>query len=269
MYHMKNDHAIFDRNRLRLHRNRARLADAGFLLAEMAERLADRLSDIKRTFPIALDLGAHGGELAAILKGRGGIETLVQSDISAVQMAQAKNIRVVCDEELLPFADDSFDLVLSVGSLHWVNDLPGTLIQIRRALKPGGLFMAMLPGGETLKELRVSFEAAEQEISGGISPRISPFVDVRDAGSLLQRAGFAEPVTDSEMITVAYEHPLKLVKDLRTMGESNAMAASKKGFMPCSLMMTAMDYYLRHFMNDDERVTASFELVTLTGWKSD
>src|SRR5262249_53674795 len=150
----------------------------------------ERLEDITRSFPLALDLGSHDGLVARALAGRGGVQTLVQADSSAAMLGQAGGTCVVADEEFLPFADDSFDAVFSVGALHWANDLPGALIQIRRALKSDGLFLAMLPGGRTLMELRDSFEQAEMELRGGISPRISPFVDVRDSGSLLQRAGF-------------------------------------------------------------------------------
>jgi len=258
------DHLIFNRNRVRQHRDRAD-AKGDFLLKEIAARLADRLGDMTRKFPQALDLGAHNGLLAEYIKGKNGIEMLVQSDLSAKMIAQAKGWRLVADEELLPFAENSFDLVISAGSLHWVNDVPGTLIQINRALKPGGLFLAMLPGGGTLKELRQSFEQTEMNASGGISPRISPFIDVRDGGSLLQRAGFELP--DSETLTVYYEHPLKLLHDLRHMGETNALLKSRKGFTPCSLMMLMVDYYLRQFSDAHGRIPATFELVTLTGVK--
>ena len=298
---MNQAYQIFDRLRVRRHRDRAANAssDYTFLLREMAQRLADRLPDIKRSFPVALDLGAHNGLLAEYVKGAGGIETLVQADLSEQMIrsipsplggglgwgrAEAPSAqcpppnlppngggvyKLVADEELLPFAPQSFDLVMSAGSLHWVNDVPGTLIQIHRILKPGGLFLAILPGGETLKELRQSFEKTEIESSGGLSPRISPFIDVKDAGSLLQRAGFAEPVTDSEILTVAYADPLKLLHDLRGMGETNAMLASSKRFTKRSLILSALDYYRDHFSDAHKRVSATFEFVTLTAWKSD
>ena len=183
---MADSHFIFDRRRVRRHRDRA-AAHAGehdFLLQAMAERIADRLADFGRVFPLALDLGAHHGVLAEHLQGKG-VKTLVQSDVSARMIGRTKDYACVADEEFLPFAANSFDLVVSAGSLHWVNDLPGALIQIRQVLKPGGLLLAMLPGGETLKELRRSFEQAELAASGGISPRISPFVDVRSAAGLV------------------------------------------------------------------------------------
>jgi NADH dehydrogenase [ubiquinone] 1 alpha subcomplex assembly factor 5 len=260
---------IFNRRRLASHRARASAQPqeaADFLLREMAERLADRLSDIRREFPVALDLGAHHGVLADLVQERGGIKTLVQCDLSADMVSRAPGLRVVADEEFLPFGENSFDLIMSVGALHWVNDLPGALIQIQRALKPDGLFLAVLPGGETLKELRESLEQAEMKITGGISPRISPFIDVQAAGSLLQRAGFALPVVDSDSVTVSYPDPLKLMQDLRNMGETNALAAGAKGFTRRDVLFSAMEYYEQHHAHEG-RLPATFELITLTGWK--
>jgi NADH dehydrogenase [ubiquinone] 1 alpha subcomplex assembly factor 5 len=260
---------IFDRKRLCSHRNRAatNFAEYDFLFREMAERLCDRLSCVKRKFPVALDLGAHTGILAEILGERGGIESLVQMEISESLLRRANGARVVADEELLPFAENSFDLVISMGALHWVNDLAGTLIQIQRILKPNGLFLAVVFGAQTLKELRAAFEKAEMQSRGGLSPRISPFIDVQAGGSLLQRAGFALPVIDSEILNVEYKHPLKLMRELRGMGESNCLNESEKSFTPCSLIMLAADNYLREFSNEEGRINASFELITLTGWK--
>jgi len=229
---MTHNHLIFNRIRVRSHRDHAAatFAHSDFLFRECAVRLADRLPDINRTFPMALDLGAHNGLLAEYMRGLNGIEHVVQADVSRTMITQAKGLRVVADEEFLPFAPASFDLVLSVFSLHWINDLPGTLIQINRILKPGGLLMMMVPGGETLKELRQSFEQAELAETGGMSPRISPFVDARAGGSLLQRAGFTLPVADSEIVTIHYENPMKLLDDLHACGETNALMTSHKGF---------------------------------------
>jgi len=261
---------IFNRGLIKNNRSRAavRFEKHDFLFREMASRVTERLEYIKRDFPIALDLGAKNGIVAEILAGRGGIKTLVQSEFSEKLLANAGGARVVASEEFLPFADNSFDLVLSVGALHSVNDLTGTLIQIRRILKPDGLFIGMIFGGQTLRELRASFETAEIEQKGGISPRVAPFVDVRDGGSLLQRAGFVLPVVDSEILNVEYTHPLKLMHDLRGMGEGNFMVERSKKFTPCSMLMQVVDNYLRDFSNQNGRVDASFELVTLTGWKA-
>lgn len=266
---MSNDPHIFDRGRVARHRKRASAGFAAFdfLAREMAERLCERLEDVTRRFPVALDLGAHHGVMGEVLAGRGGVEQLVQTDLSEGFLKQARGLRVVADEEFLPFADNSFDLVISAGSLHWVNDLPGTLVQVRRVLKPDGLFLAMMPGGRTLMELRQAFELAEAEISGGMSPRVSPFIEVRDAGALLQRAGFALPVADSEILEVRYDHPLKLLRDLRGMGQANALRHGRKHFTARRVLFSAMERYVREHTGQDGRVPASFELVTLTAWK--
>jgi len=260
---------IFNRQRLIKHRIRAAASFSAhdFLFREMAVSLCERLNYIKKSFPLALDMGAHNGFIAEILQNRGGIEKLIQSGVSEKLLRNAANNVLVADEELLPFAENSFDLVISVGSLHWVNDFAGTLVQIQKSLKPDGLFLAIFFGGQTLKELRASFEKAEMQVRGGVSPRISPFIDVQTGGSLLQRAGFALPVVDSEILNVEYTHPLKLMKELRGMGESNCLYDSEKSFTPCSLMMLAVDNYLRDFSNEEGRINASFELITLTGWK--
>lgn len=264
---------IFDRKRLVKHRLRAaaNFSEYDFLFREMGIRLSDRLEYINRDFPLALDLGGRGGILAEMLKGRRNIGDLIEMHGSEGLLCDAQkkshNMGVVADEELLPFAENKFDLVMSVGALHWVNDLAGALIQIQRILKPDGLFLAVFFGGQTLHELRASFEKAEIECRGGVSPRISPFIDVQTGGSLLQRAGFALPVVDSEIVNVEYDHPLKFMKELRYMGETNCLITSEKNFTPCSLMMSAVDHYLRDFSNNDNRINASFELITLTGWK--
>ena len=261
---------LFNRSRVRQHRQRAAKSfnQYDFLLRELAARMADRLPDIKRQFPIVLELGAHNGLLADYLGNEAGIQTLIQTDLSHTLITDAPGLRVVADEELIPFAHESIDLVMSIFSLHWINDLPGSLAQIFRCLKPGGLFLAMLPGGETLKELRESFEQAEMRVTGGISPRISPFVDVKDAGALLQRAGFTLPVTDSEMLTVSYETPLKLLEDLRGMGESNALFTSLPHFTRRNVLFSALDDYQRNY-TENKRIPATFEVVTMTAWKPD
>jgi len=262
---------IFNRTRLRHHRDRASasIAHADFLFRECAQLLADRLPDIKRHFPTVLDLGCHHGYLRDYISSLNGIEWIVQADISARMVSHAKGARLVCDEEFLPFADASFDLVTSVFSLQWINDLPGTLIQINRMLKPGGLMMVMLPGGQTLKELRQSLEHAELDLTGGLSPRISPFVDTRDGAGLLQRAGFTSPVADSEVLTIHYDSPQNLIDDLRSSGETNNLLASHTGGLCRSIFDAAMDYYQEHFAHANGKVNASCEVVTLTGWKKD
>ncbi len=265
---MSESMTIFNRRAHRRHRDRAaeNLGDYDFLLAEVGERLADRLDDVKRTFPLALDLGCHTGGLGRLLGGRGGIETLIQSDLSFAMARRAAGLRLAADEEALPFATASLDLVLGNLSLHWVNDLPGALLQIRRALKPDGLFLAAMLGGETLKELRHAFCEAEMAEEGGISPRLSPLAGVRDLGYLLSRAGFALPVVDADTITVSYADPLKLMRDLRGMGESNAVTARRKSFSRRRTIMATAEKYRDTFADGAGRMPATFQVLYLTAW---
>jgi SAM-dependent methyltransferase len=267
------DVTIFDRAQVRRQRDRAAqsLDTHDFLLAEVGERLADRLLDVTRRFPTALDLGCHAGALYRDLRGRSGIETLVQCDLSPALAGQAGErngtLALAVDEEALPFAGSSFDLVLSNLSLHWVNDLPGALVQIRHVLKADGLFIATLLGGETLWELRQCLLDAELAEEGGGGPRVSPFTDVRDAGALLQRAGFALPVVDVDTITVTYADPLRLLTDLRGMGETNAVAARRKSFTRRSTLLRALSLYQDRFRGADGRLPATFQVLTLTAWR--
>ena len=262
---------VFDRLAVRRHRDRAAAGFAAhdFLKREVAERLADRLADMTRGFPLALELGAHDGTLARALSGRGGIATLVQCDLSPVMLARGQGLRVAADEERLPFAAGAFDAVLSVLSLHWVNDLPGTLIQAWHALRPDGLFLAALFGLGTLIELRQAFAEAELSGEGGVSPRVSPFVELRDAAGLLQRAGFALPVADAETIDVTYADPLRLMAELRGMGEANAVVERRKRFTRRATLLAAAAAYRDRFARTDGRVPASFEVIWLTAWKPD
>jgi SAM-dependent methyltransferase len=262
---------VFDRRLVRRHRDRAaaHLDGHDFLFREVAEQLADRLDDVTRKFPLALDLGCHGGEIAAALRGRGGIETLVQCDLSAAMARRAAaNGRpaLVADEELLPFAPESFDLVISDLSLHWVNDLPGCLLQVRQCLKPDGLFLAAMLGGDTLYELRQSLMEAELAEAGGVSPRVSPFADLRDAGGLLQRAGFALPVIDGDRLTVSYADIVKLMHDLRGMGEGNAVRERTGRSMHPALAARADEIYRRRFGDAEGRLAATFQIIYLTAW---
>ena len=264
---------IFDRMTVRRHRNRAAKGFEGFnyLKSEVTERLLDRLDDIKKKFPQALDLGCHAGELGRQLQGRGGVSSLVQTDIS-YEMSRmpdqetGRRMVLVADEELLPFAENSFDLVLSSLALHWINDLPGTLAQIHRILKPDGLFLAAMLGGETLKELRHVLGEAEIDQEGGLTPRVSPFADGRDAGNLLQRAGFAMPVMDMETLTVSYGDPFKLLTDLRGMGEGNALYERRKSFSRRQTIADAAKRYVDYYADDDGRLPATFDILYLTAW---
>lgn len=255
---------IFNRALYRMRRSRAvaQWKQYDFLKREAEERLGECLADIKRTFPLALNLGCHSGGMLEILQGRGGIKTVIECDAVA-----AFHPQVVCDEEYLPFADNTFDLVMSALSLHHINDLPGTLIQIKRCLKPDGLFLAIVPGANTLRELRTSVVAAAAEHGFTLSPRVSPFVEIRDAGGLLMRAGFALPVADSDMLQVDYSDVFKLMRDLRGMGESNVLESQHKHFTSSRHLTAIAQHYHTYFGQADEAIPATFEFVTLTGWK--
>ncbi|WP_218191357.1 methyltransferase domain-containing protein [Enhydrobacter aerosaccus] len=259
---------VFDRSALRQRRDRAaRQWDRmSFLKREIAERLVERLDDVRRTFKRGLDLGCHGDEIAASLDGRATVRDLVRCDLGFAFARRIHGPAVVADEEALPFAPNSFDLVLSAMTLHWVNDLPGTLIQIRRCLEPDGLFLGAMLGGRTLWQLRQALAEAESEIESGLSPRISPFADLRDAAGLLQRAGFALPVADSEKIDVEYEHALALMRELSAMGEANLVSERRRGFSRRTTLLRAAEIYADRFTAPSGRVTASFEVLFLHGW---
>ncbi len=259
---------VFDRRAVRRHRDRAAPGFAGhdFLLAEVTTRLADRLDDVKREFRRALDLGAHVGMLRDKIEKRPGTENVVASDLSPAMARELGGAALAADEEALPFADGAFDLIVSGLSLHWVNDLPGALVQIRRALRPDGLFLGALLGGDTLVELRHALVEAESEVEGGVSPRVSPFVDVREGGALLQRTGFALPVVDSDTITVTWPDALALMRDLRGMGEANAVIERKKGFTRRETLFAAAARYQDRHGDPDGRIPATFQVIYLTGW---
>ena len=268
-------HHPFDRSLLRQRRNRAATAHDShdFLLAEVTDRLLDRLDDIKRPFAEILDLGCHSGQAGKLMAARPDTRLLIQSDLSQNLAGLARHSNslptIVADEEALPFADESFDLIFSALTLHNINDLPGTLVQANRCLRPDGVFLAAMFGGQTLVELKEVLMLAESETAGGVAPRVSPFADVRDLGNLLQRAGFALPVADSEIITVRYESPLKLFADLRGMGESSILhARSRKPLRRDTLMRMAELYQERHG-GDDGRIPVTFEIVNLTAWRPD
>lgn len=270
---------VFDRATVRRHRDRAAgsFSNYDFLMKEVAERLADRLDDVRRSFPVALDLGSHDGTLAQVLAERGDIETLVEADSSAAMLKAAGQRdstvpyrpRVAADEEMLPFADGSFDLVLSNLSLHWTNDLPGTLLQINHALKPDGLFLGTMLGGDTLCELRHALLTAEAELESGAGPRVSPFAQIQDGAELLQRAGFALPVNDVDTITVTYSNALKLMDDLRGMGESNAVVERRNAWTRRETLLHAAQVYEETYGDSEGRIPATFQVIFFTGWRPD
>ncbi|WP_372398010.1 methyltransferase domain-containing protein [Azospirillum sp. HJ39] len=262
---------VFDRALVRRRRDRAvaEFTDHSFLFEEIADRLADRLEDVLRPFPLALDVGCHDGAMGRALTGRKGIERLVACDLSPAFARAAHGPggpAVAADEEFLPFAPGSFDLAVSNLSLHWVNDLPGALVQIRQALKPDGFFCAAMLGGQTLIELRRCLYEAEMEVAGGISPRVSPFAEIKDAGGLLQRAGFALPVVDSDTITVTYSDAFALMRELRGMGETNAVLARRKVPATRGLLFDAARRYAELYAEPDGRIPVTFEVLYLAGW---
>lgn len=245
---------VFDRTQVRRQRLRAAASfeSHSFLFDWAMDQIADRLSIVRRTFPLCVRLGARGPSLNASAFG---IEK---------QFVTGRDL--VCEEDFLPFAPHSLDLVVSTLNLHTVNDLPGALLQIKQSLKPDGLFVAALLGGETLHELRACLSEAELELSGGITPRVAPFADKPQMGGLLQRAGFALPVVDSDIVTVTYDSIFALMKDLRLMGEGNAIAERSKAFTPRSLFFRAGELYAQKFAEPDGRIRASFEVIFLLGW---
>ena len=252
---------IFDRLLQRRRRSRAAAAPANFLLDHVAGELADRLSVVLRRFDLGIDLGTPGDAVRTALRRLGAVGMIVGADV----IARDKPF-VVADEEALPFRDASVDLVVSGLALHSANDLPGVLSQIRRALMPDGLFLAALLGGETLIELRQAFAEAESEIEGGASPRVAPFADLRQLGALLQRAGFALPVTDVERVTVRYSLAFDLMHELRRMGAANTLVARRRVPLRRTTVMQMADVYARSFADADGRIRATFDIMWLSGW---
>jgi len=262
------DHDIFDRSLLVRRRNRvaAGAASHDFLLARVAEDFAERLAAVHRRFPIVLDLGAHHGLIGRRLRRLPGVEMVIDAEAAPGLLAQCHGPRIRADEEALPFRAQSLDLVVSGLSLHLVNDLPGTLVQIRRALKPDGLLLAALLGGNTLFELRNAFLAAEEEMEGGASPRVAPFADVQDLGALLQRAKFALPVVDADTVVATYAAALAVMREVRAMGAANPLRARRRTPLRRATLARALEIYRQRYGLPDGRVPATFEILTLTGW---
>lgn len=265
---MPESHALFDASLLTARRNRAAGAATGhdFLLQRVADDLAERLSIVRRKFEVAADLGSHHGIVGRQIAVQPNVGRLISLDPAEMLLAQAPSPRVLASLEALPFAPASLDLAVSGLALHFVDDLPGALVQIRRALKPDGLLLASLLGGRTLAELREAWLAAEDEITGGASPRVAPFADVRDLGGLLQRAGFALPVADSDVVSVTYSDPIALMREIKAMGASNMLRDRRRVPVTRGLLMRAAEIYAERFGRADGRVAATFEILTLTAW---
>ena len=247
--------------RQRKRRAAASFRDAAFLHQRVVADLADRLEAIPRPFPLTLALGG-GGLFSDEVRRRPDLA----ARIGAVVEADIAGGAVHLDPEHLPFAPEAFDLIVSPLALHTVNDLPGALIQLRMALKPDGLLLASLFGGETLNELRLALIEAESELTGGAGPRVAPFADLQDLAALLQRAGFALPAADREIVTVRYREPMRLLADLRGMGETAALAERSPRALSRRILARAFEIYATRFSDADGRVRASFEILTATGW---
>ncbi|KAK9078478.1 hypothetical protein SSX86_002535 [Deinandra increscens subsp. villosa] len=271
---------IFDRDLKRKQRDRAAwlLNRKDSLVNTVADNLVDRLEDVKKTFPSALCLGGSLEAIRRSVSGRGGIEKLIMMDSSYDMVKLCKDAEkdlssdgietsfLVGDEEFLPIKESSVDLVISCLGLHWTNDLPGAMIQSRLALKPDGLFLAAIFGGETLKELRIACTIAHMEREGGVSPRISPLAQVRDAGNLLTRAGFTLPGVDVDEYQVRYNSALELIEHLRAMGETNALVNRIK-FLKRDTALATAAVYESMFAAEDGTIPATFQVIYMTGWR--
>ena len=268
MKHAKTN--IFDRIAVRQHRDRAAktMDDHNFLFCEISERLSDRLGNVRKQFDLALDLGCHRGELGRMVDRHNNVRKIVYSDLSYSMVSLSPTPSLVADEEVLPFKDSCFDLITSALTLHWVNDLPGAISQIARCLKPDGLFLAAMFGGNTLAELRRSLFSAEAEISSRVYPRVSQFVNLRDLGDLLLRADLKLPVVDIDRVNVTYPNALALMSELRGMGESNAAHARPHHFTKSSVLRGAQRHYSKDTPSRDSPITAQFDIIYLAAWKS-
>ncbi|MFZ0849710.1 MAG: methyltransferase domain-containing protein [Hyphomicrobiaceae bacterium] len=265
---MGEDPDIFDRALLRRRRNRtaAGLNQHDFLIAGVAKDLLERLTIVRRRFPVVVDLGAHHGLLGAQLRSLVGVEMVIAVEPVEGLIRQCRGLRVQADAEALPFRSQSLDLVVSALALQLVNDLPGTLAQVRQALRPDGLLLAAMLAGNTLHELRTALYLAEEEVEGGASPRVAPFADIRQLGSLLVRAGFTLPVADTQTLTVTYPNALALMRELRATGVANNLRARRRKPLRRETLARALQHYAERFGLPGGRVPATFEIVTLTGW---
>ncbi|MGJ5175396.1 methyltransferase domain-containing protein [Bradyrhizobium oligotrophicum] len=243
---------VFDRNLLARRQRRAAIAPETFLLDRVAEDLADRLAAVNRSFTQAADVWTPGTGLQPYLAGR----------LSQLAPIAAPDT----GDETLPLAPQSLELALSALAFQFVNDLPGLLVQIRRALRPDGLLLAAMIGGDTLTELRQSFAAAEAEIEGGVSPRVAPFADLRDVGGLLQRAGFALPVADVDRVVVRYASAFALMQDLRRMGATNSLVERRRMPLRRATLLRMAAIYAERFADPDGRIRATFDIIWMSGW---
>ncbi|MEM0986202.1 MAG: methyltransferase domain-containing protein [Pseudomonadota bacterium] len=263
---------LFDPERIKAHRTRAakRYGDYDFLKARVSRELIERLEDTPRHFPAVLEIGCHDGTLTRHLAAHSKIDHVIATDPSPAMAHLAHAPPAIsalpCSLENVPFAPARFDLATSALSLHWANDLPGTLVQVRQALKPDGLWLAAMFGAGTLTELRSVLSDAETELRGGVSPRLSPLPGLQDVAGLMQRTGFALPVVDTEPVTVRYDTMFKLLDDLRGMAEQAAFPAHLTSPLRRDVLMAAAQAYHERFSDPDGRIRATFEIIWLSGW---
>ncbi len=265
---MSQSPTIFDRRLLRQRRARSlgTLAGSDFLFSAVADDLRDRLGDVLRTFPVALELGARARVLDTPTLAAKGIETALTLDLALPAEPRAHGLAAVADEEWLPIATASLDLVVSALTLHWTNDLVGALVQLRRALKPDGMIQLAILGGETLIELREVLVEAEVRVTGGAALRVSPMVELADMAGLLQRAGFALPVADEDRFTVTYAHVFDLFRDLRAMGETAAFVPERRHPLRRAVLAEAGRLYHQRHGEADGRISATFQVLHAAGW---
>lgn len=260
---------VFDRRRLAEHRRKAiirAVPGADFLVDLAAEEIAQRLQTLSRRFATAVAIGGPTDALARAVAESGKADRVIRADLFAAGPAGRYPPELVIDDERVPFGPESVDLVVTGLGLQWVNDLPGALIQIRRALRPDGLLLASFVGGDSLTELRQSFLAAESEIRRGATPRVAPFADLRDIGALLQRAGFALPVTDLDRLTLRYASPFHLMKELKAMGAGNALTERSRAMTSPVLLQRAAEIYAENWSDPDGRIRATVVLLSASGW---
>ena len=257
---------VFNRSHLAARRARAsnRHESVNFLKARVAEDLEDRISVTNRRFPRAVELGAGLFDMREVLSRH--TDFLLPCDASARLATQMTGPALCADEEWLPFKTQSLDLVVSALALHWVNDLPGTLVQIQRSLKPDGFFVGAMLGGATLTELRQSLLQAETELTGGAEMRVSPFADALDLSQLLQRAGFTLPVSDRDRLTLRYDNLFHLFDDLKASGETHAPFKEGRKALSPRILMRAAEIYQEEFSDPDGRIRATLDVVWMTGW---
>lgn len=261
---------LFDRQLIAARRARAiEAAEPGldFLVDHVAEEIALRLATVVRRFETALVIGGPTEAIARTVRDSGKVDRVIRADVFAPGVGSDPAVDLVLDDERLPIGDNTVDLVVSGLALQWVNDLPGAMVQVRRALRPDGLFLASFVGADSLTELRQSFLAAESEIATGASPRVAPFVDVRDLGGLLQRTGFSLPVTDQDRLTLRYASPFHLMRELARMGAANPLVERRKPLMGKDLLARAAMHYQDRFADPDGRIRATVTLVSMSGWK--